>query len=148
MRMLCEKAITSCGYAANILLPDMTKAFDTINREHLYKPLSGQTFTTTLGSPQGDCLSAIPFTLFLSYTLSAIIPAHLHGHIYYGAHYVFLSPIEHIHYHNYCLKQDKDHITDYIIDQHYADDIRFISNSKTIINKVMINIAPTIQKKA
>ena len=75
----------------------MIKAFDTINREHLYRLLSdildpdelniinillkdvtlqvkinitkGQTFTTTLGIPQGDCLSAIPFTLYLSNTL-------------------------------------------------------------------------------
>ena len=87
MKILCEKAITSCDYSTHILLLDMTKAFDTINREHLYKLLSdildpdelnimnillkdvtlqvknnitkGQTFTTTLGIPQGDCLSAI-----------------------------------------------------------------------------------------
>ena len=85
MKTLCEKAITSCDYSTHILLLDMTKAFDTINREHLYKLLSnildpdelnniniilkdvtlqvennktkGQTFTTTLGIPQGDCLS-------------------------------------------------------------------------------------------
>ena len=70
----------------------MTKAFDTINREHLNKLLSdildpdelniinilpkdatlqvknnktiGQTLTTTLRIIQGDCLSAILFTLF------------------------------------------------------------------------------------
>ena len=40
MKILCEKAITSCGYSTHILLLDMTKAFDTINREHLYKLLS------------------------------------------------------------------------------------------------------------
>ena len=40
MKILCEKAITSCDYSTHILLLDMTKAFDTINREHLYKLLS------------------------------------------------------------------------------------------------------------
>ena len=101
MKILCEKAITSCDYSTHILLLDMTKAFDTINREHLYKHLSdildpdelnimnillkdvtqqvknnitkGQTFTITLGIPQGDCLSAILYTLYLSNTLSAKI---------------------------------------------------------------------------
>ena len=36
MKILCEKAMTSCDYSTYILLLDMTKAFDTINREHLY----------------------------------------------------------------------------------------------------------------
>ena len=106
MKIPCEKSITSCDYSTHILLLDMTKAFDTINREHLYKLLSdildpdelnimnihlkdvilqvknnitkGQTFTTTLGIPQGDCLSAILFTLCLSNALSAKIPTHLY----------------------------------------------------------------------
>ena len=40
MKILCEKAMTSCDYSTHILLLDMTNAFDTINREHLYKFLS------------------------------------------------------------------------------------------------------------
>ena len=40
MKILCEKAITSCDYSTHIFQLDMTKAFDTINREHLYKLLS------------------------------------------------------------------------------------------------------------
>ena len=40
MKILCVKAITSCDYSTHILLLDMTKAFGTINREHLYKFLS------------------------------------------------------------------------------------------------------------
>ena len=92
----------------------MTNTFDTINREHLHKLLSdildpdefnimnillkdvklqarnnkakGQSFTTTLGIPQGDCLSSILFTLYLSNTLSANIPTHLCDHNYYDVH--------------------------------------------------------------
>ena len=35
MKIHCEKAMTPCDYSTHILLLDMTKAFDTINREHL-----------------------------------------------------------------------------------------------------------------
>ena len=174
MKILCEKAITSCDYSTHILLLDMTKAFDSINREHLYKPLSdildpdelnimnillkdvtlqvknniakGQTFTTTLGIPQGDCLIAIMFTLYLSNTLSAKIPTHLYDHNYYGAHNMFLTSIEHHHDHNYCIKQDKNTITDYIIDQQYAYDIGFISNNQYIIDKAMKYIAAILEE--
>ena len=175
MKILCEKAMTSCDYSTQILLLDMTKAVDTINRERLYELLSdildsdeisimnilpkdvtlqvknnktkGQTFTTTLGIPQGDCLSAILFTLYLSNTLSAKIPTHLYDHSYHSAHNIFLTPIEHLHDHNYCIKQDKNTITDYIIDQQYADDIGFISNNKDIKDKAMKNIAPILEER-
>ena len=112
MKILCKKAITSCDYSTIILLLDVTKAFNTINREHLYKLLSHfldpdelnmnilmkdvtlqvknnktkEQIITTLGIPQGDCLSAILFTLYLSNTLSAKIQTHLHVHNYYDAH--------------------------------------------------------------
>ena len=104
----------------------------------------GQTFTT-LGIPQGDCLSAI--TLYPSNTLSAKIPTHLYDHNYYNAHNMFLTPFEHLHDHNYFIKQDKNIVTDYIIDQQYADDIGFISNNKNIINKAMKNIAPILEER-
>ena len=153
----------------------MTKAFDTINREYLHKLLSdildpdelnimnillkdvilqvrsnktkGQTFTATLGIPHGDCLSAILFTLYHSNTLSAKIPTHLYDHNYQSANNMFLSPIEHLHDHNYCIKQDKNTVTDYIIDQQYADDIGFISNNKNIIDIAMKNIAPILEER-
>ena len=175
MKILCEKGITSCDYSTHIFLLDMTKAFDTINREHLHRLLSyildvdeisimnillkdvtlqvrnnktkGQTFTTTLGIPQGDCLSAILFTLYLSNTLSANIPTHLYDHNYHSANNMFLTPIEHLHDHNYCIKQDKSTVTDYIIDQQYADDFGFISNNKDIIDKAMKNIAPILEER-
>ena len=119
MKIPCEKAMTSCDFSTHILLLDMTKAFDTINREHLYQLSSdilepdelnimnilmkdvilqvkknitkGQSFTTTLGISQGDCLSAIPFTLYLSNTLSAKVPTHLYDHYYHNAHIYILN---------------------------------------------------------
>ena len=118
----------------NILLKDVTLQVKN-------NKTKGQTFTTTLGIPQGDCLSAILFTLYLSNTLSAEITNHLYDHKYYDANNMFLTPIEHFHEHNYCIKQDKNNVTDYIIVQQYADDIGFISNNKNIIDKAMKNIA-------
>ena len=177
MKIMCEKSITSCDYSTHIMLLDMTKAFDTINREHLHRLLSdildpdepnimnillkdvtlqvknnetkGQTFTTTIGIPQRDCLSAILFTLYLSNTLSTLekIPTNPYDHNYYNAHNMLLTPIEDLHDHNYCIKQDKNTITDNIIDQQYADDIGFISNNKNIIDKAMKNIAPIIEER-
>ena len=60
---------------------------------------------------------------------------------------MFLTPIEHLHEHNYSIKQDKNTITDYIIDQQYEDDIGFINNNKNIIYKAMKNIAPILKEK-
>ena len=72
----------------------------------------------------------ILLAMYLSNTLSAKIPTHLYDHDYYNVNNMFLTPIEHLHDHNYCIKQDKNTITDYIIDQQYADDIGFISKKK------------------
>ena len=60
---------------------------------------------------------------------------------------MFLTPFEHLHDHNYCLKQDKNIVPDYIIDQQYADDIGSISNNKDIINKAMKTITPILEEK-
>ena len=168
MTILCEDVITSCDYSTHILLLDMTKAFDTINCEHLCRLLSefldlvelsimnilpndvtlrvnnktkGQTFTTTLGIPRRECLSAILFTLYLSNALSQKISTHLHNLNYYNAQDMFLTPIERLLDHIYCTKHGKNSIPDYIIDQQYADDIGFISNNENTINKVIKNIA-------
>ena len=53
----------------------------------------------------------------------------------------------HLHVHNFCIKQDKDTTTDYIIDQQYADDIGFNSNNKNIISKAIKNIAPILEER-
>ena len=60
---------------------------------------------------------------------------------------MFLTPFEHLHDHNYCIKQDKNIVPDYIIDQQYADDIGFISNNKDIINKAMKTITPILEER-
>ena len=97
---LCEKAIISQHYEANILLLDMSKAFDNVNRGALFRDLikivgsdeihilkiliedvvikvkngktTGKDFVTNIGVPQDDCLSPILFTLYLSKTMESM----------------------------------------------------------------------------
>ena len=96
-KLLTEKAIISEDYSIFILLMDMSKAFDTVNRTTLMEDLKniidtdelhmvkilleeveiavkcgneiGVSFKTNSGVPQGDCLSAILFILYLSKAL-------------------------------------------------------------------------------
>ena len=97
IKLLCDKAITSTDYQTHILLLDMSKAFDTVDRLKLYHILEtkinkdelnlantllkdvtiqikndnslGQTFTTNIGIPQGDSASAFFFITYLSEAL-------------------------------------------------------------------------------
>ena len=97
IKLLAEKAIISSDYTINLLLIDMSKAFDTVNRNILFEHLedilhddelyilhrltnnpqiavkigntTGKLFTTTTGIMQGDCLSAILFIYYLAMCL-------------------------------------------------------------------------------
>ena len=97
-KMLTEKAIISSNYTIHLLLLDMSKAFDTVNRAklfnclekillpeelHLFEVLTknvklkvrvgeeeSKEFKTLIGIMQGDCLSAILFILYLAHALS------------------------------------------------------------------------------
>ena len=97
VKLLAEKAIISNDYKIHLLLLDMSKAFDTVDRNKLFEHLeeilhddelyilhrltnnpqlavkigntTGKHFTTTLGIMQGDCLSAILFIFYLAMCL-------------------------------------------------------------------------------
>ena len=94
-KLLAEWASTSSDKSIHLLMLDMSKAFDTIDRKtllnelgeilnqdevHLMKLLlsvnlsvrigdTGDRFATDTGAPQGDCLSALEFTFYLAKTL-------------------------------------------------------------------------------
>ena len=102
MKLLAEKAITSSDYNIYILLLDMSKAFDTVNRNQLFETLEeillpdeihilhiltndvklkvrvcadyGPEFATSVGIIQGVCLSAVLFILYLAKALSSCPP--------------------------------------------------------------------------
>ena len=97
LKILIDKAITSNDYNLHILLLDMSKAFDTVNRKTLIQQLEkvlqpdeihllsiltnrplitvsldgeqGEGFNTYVGICQGDCLSAILFIFYLACAL-------------------------------------------------------------------------------
>ena len=96
LRTLIDKALSLTNYELNILFLDMSKAFDSIDREILLEDLNkildadelhikilikdvtlivrngktfGTAFNTTKGIPQGDSLSPILFTLYLANSL-------------------------------------------------------------------------------
>ena len=98
IKMLAEKAVISSDFKIYILLLDMSKAFDTVDRNKLFDSLEdillpeelhllhiltnnvklrvrvgaecGTDFTTLLGIMQGDCLSAILFIYYLAQALA------------------------------------------------------------------------------
>lgn len=110
MKLLAEEVITSCNYTTRILMMNMSKAFDAVRRSkiiedlkailnedglHLIKILTkdvelavmvenetGEAFNTNIGTPQGDDLSPILFTLYLAKALEPDIPAYLLDHGY------------------------------------------------------------------
>jgi hypothetical protein len=97
LKMMAEKAVRSTNFESHILLMDMSRAFDTVNRKVLLQDLRsildpgelhmikiliadvtlivdvegrrGEPFTTNVGTPQGDCLSPTLFTLYLAKAL-------------------------------------------------------------------------------
>ena len=142
MKLLAEKAVTSSDYTTYILMMDMSKAFDTVSRPtlindlkqilmsdelHLIKLLiqnvqlsvkikgrTGPFFMTNVGTPQGDGLSPILFTLYLAKALKPAPSAHLIDHDYSA-----------------CLPQSQ------VIPLQYADDICWIgTNSNDDINQI------------
>ena len=102
IKLLAEKAISSSDYKIYILLLDMSKAFDTVNRNQLFETLDeillpdeihllhiltndvklkvtvgadyGPGFKTSVGIMQGNCLSAVLFIFYLAKALSSRPP--------------------------------------------------------------------------
>jgi hypothetical protein len=133
-KALAEKAITSANYEIHLILLDMSKAFDTVRRATIMKDLSevldpdelhmfyillkdvnfqvrvgrklGEPIITNIGTPQGDCASAILFTFYLAKSIQdnrtstenehnyarpsddkeELLPQHLEDHTYYRLH--------------------------------------------------------------
>ena len=146
VKTLAEKAITSKDYEINVLLVDMSKAFDTVNRKTLIydlKKILGddemhilkiflenvslqvrqgntlrQKIITKVGVPQGDCLSPILFTPYLAQALDEKSDE---DHNY--ARKINRIDPPHLKDHNYA-KQTQDQL---YLEQQYADDISYIT---------------------
>ena len=156
---------------------DMSKAFDTIDREILIKDLKrileadelhivkilleqvkycvkvgntiGESFKTTTGSPQGDCLSALFFIFYLAKALGYEL--HTKDHEYsLPRHLGFEQPKE-IDQHDYAIPNMKVHeickTQTLNIDTQYADDCghAIISDNKILVNYIKAT-TPSILK--
>lgn len=159
VKLLAEKAIISQNYEIYLLLLDMSKAFDTVNRKILFEKLElvldpdelhlldvlvndvkirvrvedklSQEIITNTGIAQGDCLSAVLFIYYLAAALTPEAPPLLEDHNYALPSEAEIRP-DHLKDHKYyVLKQD--HIE---IAPKYADDITWITTARQKIEQV------------
>ena len=153
----------------------MSKAFDTVDRGTLFEDLkdilnndelhmisillndvklsvkcgkvTGENFNTNVGVPQGDCLSPVLFTLYLAKAL-AKEKQQLQHHSVFTDHAYAKTPEDgllplHLQDHDYSNYQDHT----FIIDQQYADDIGWVTNSKYRTDKIKTEIPEKLKKR-
>ena len=161
-KILAEKAITSKDHPIYILMLDMSKAFDTVNRQMLLDDLSttinsdelhmisvmlqtklriqcdnslSDIFDTNTGVPQGDGLSANEFTYYLAKTLQ---PKH-DDHNYCKLHPV---PTNVLHDHAYSRK-----CSNFTINMEYADDLTAVSTNPLLVEQIKRDIPPKLGQR-
>lgn len=151
VKLLAEKAITSQNYEIYILLLDMSKAFDTVNRKILFEKLetvldpdelhlldilindvkirvrvqdkfSSEDITTNTGIVQGDCLSAV---LFIYYLAAALTPQQPIDHNYALPPELEIRPAC-LSDHNYNIQKQNY----FEIAPKYADDVTWVTTAK------------------
>ena len=108
-KQVIERTISAKNETVHLILLDMSKAFDTVNRKILIEDLQNtintdelhlvrnllsvsltikcgdslsDTFQTDTGAPQGDCASANEFTYYLAKALPSTIINTVHDHTY------------------------------------------------------------------
>ena len=152
-KTMAEKAISSKDYEAHVLMMDMSRAFDTVNREKLLEILEeilekdelhimkllindvqfivrcgehkGTPFTTNIGTPQGDCLSPILFILYLAKALNI--------KNYNDINQIIAS--EHNYHKNIIPKSST-------INEQYADDLGWVTNGPIEVIEDIKNLYP------
>ena len=151
LKMLAEKAITTNNYTIFILMLDMSKAFDSIDRKKLMGYLreilteserymmhllindvvlnvfvggeSGKNVFTNIGSCQGDCLSAFFFILYLAKAIKPL-PTMIEREDYNRPLWSELD---------WLINRDTHNVE---IDPKYSDDINFVRSWYPKINQL------------
>ena len=169
VKMLAEKAITSSDFKIYELLLDMSKAFDTVNRNILFKLLEkillpeelhllhlltnnvklkvrvgsdySEDFTTIIGIMQGDCLSAVLFIFYLAKALDERSPIETeHSYTLTAESCPYITdPALEDHSYANPPKNERDP-KEVTIEPKYADDITYVSTSKPKINNTEITV--------
>ena len=169
-KQIIERTITARNESAHLIMLDMNKAFDSINRNQLIEDfcntietdelriistllnvslsvrcentLSG-VFQTDTGAPQGGCASALQFTYYLAKTLEPARSSQLADHPY-AEQNVRSSIPDHITEHNYCVITQKDQID---IDMEYADDISKVTSNHSSKGNFKHNTSETLKPR-
>ena len=174
VKLMAEKAITSKSFQIFVLLLDMSKAFDTVNRGTLFKDLqeilshdelhlisillkdvelkirigsiTSQYFKTNIGVPQGDCLSPILFTLYLAKALkNQPNQPKLLDHNYSKQ---IPDPKDSIPPELQDHTYNKEPLTTQVkIDQQYADDISYITTTKQATDNIKQNVPKRLKER-
>ena len=158
-------------------MKDMSRAFDTVNRKMLMEDLRlileadelhilrllledvslvvrcgsqyGENFITTIGTPQGDCLSPILFTLYLANALKDVKQKPEHDHVYSVIHHEKPEHEEHpyskMNHSNTTKKEEETTFTS--IDLQYADDINYITQNYAKIQEMKKMIPPKLEAR-
>ena len=136
-KLIIERTITARNESTHLIMLDMSKAFDSINRNQLntrnlrntietdelniistilnvsLSVICGNTlsevFETDTGAPQGDCASQLQFTYYPAKKLEPASSNQLADHSY-AEQNVRSSIPDHITEHNYCAITQKDQI--------------------------------------
>ena len=145
-KLTIERTITARNESAHLIMLEMSKAFDSINRNQLIEDLRStiqtnelhiistllnvslsvrcentlsEVFETDTGALQGDCVSALQFTHYLTKTLELARSSQQTDHPY-AEQNVRSSIPDQITKHKYCVITQKDQID---IGMEHADDI-------------------------
>ena len=169
VKVLAEKAITSSDFSVYLLVLDMSKAFDTVNRASLLSDLqnilqddelhlfhlliidvniyvkikdciSTNPIHTNIGICQGDCLSAVLFIYYLSKSLSVNNNKSDHNYTIPSEEQTRPEILEE---HNYAMYVEKE----VGIAPKYADDITWATTSKSKIDQVKRTVPPKLLKR-
>ena len=178
IKLLCDKAMASTDYQTHILLLDMSKAFDTVDRHKLYQILEtkidrgelnlvntllkdvtiqikndnvlGQTFTTNIGIPQGDSASAFFFITYLAEALKQnpnSQPQDTQTADQKTGQRPQRKHKKPAHLSDYITSETKQtNNKEYQHDQQYADDLGYMSNNLTHIDRVKHTIPRQLEQ--
>ena len=163
-KLVVERTLSAKKETTHLILLDMSKAFDSVNRKllleelentierdelHIIKSLLNVTlqvkcgnelsepFQTDTGAPQGDCASANEFTFYLAKALPVPQSNIYTEHSYTNKQITHQEIPDQLIEHNYTTNTQKRHIN---IDMQYADDISKITSDFNAIEKFKVNI--------
>ena len=159
IKLLVEKAITTNDFTIYILMLDMSKAFDTVDRKQLFEALEevllpeelhllhilindvfiqvrvgddlSPAFKSLIGIIQGDCLSAI---LFIFYLAIALTPKVKNDHNY------AIENFNQIKWKSFIQEENL-----FTISPKYVDDVTWASNSESVIDMVKETVQPMLK---